>query len=38
VIAEGVETTEQEQFLIAAGCRFMQGYLHGRPAPIDQWP
>ena len=38
VIAEGVETTEQELFLISAGCRFMQGYLYGKPAPIEQWP
>jgi len=33
VIAEGVESREQLQFLREAGCRFYQGYL-GRP-PLD---
>ncbi|MEY4978007.1 MAG: hypothetical protein RLZZ352_277 [Pseudomonadota bacterium] len=37
VVAEGVETLEQEEFLIAAGCRYLQGYLYGRPIPISQW-
>lgn len=37
VVAEGVETLEQEEFLVAAGCRYMQGYLYGRPAPIADW-
>lgn len=37
VVAEGVETLEQEEFLIAAGCRYLQGYLYGRPVPISQW-
>jgi len=31
VIAEGVETHAQRDFLLGAGCRFYQGYLFGKP-------
>jgi diguanylate cyclase (GGDEF)-like protein/PAS domain S-box-containing protein len=36
VIAEGVETEEQRQLLLANDCRSFQGYLFGKPVPIDQ--
>ncbi len=32
VVAEGVETEKQRDFLITEGCDFIQGYLVGRPA------
>lgn len=31
VVAEGVETDEQAEFLRACGCHILQGYLLGRP-------
>ena len=33
VIAEGIETEEQEEMLIDLGCDMGQGYLYGRPQP-----
>lgn len=35
VVAEGVETTEQAEFLNARGQVIQQGYLHGRPEPAE---
>ena len=35
VIAEGVETAAQRDFLEAAGCHLYQGYFFSRPLPID---
>ena len=37
VIAEGVETEAQKAFLEYYGCLFFQGYLFGRPMPIDEF-
>ncbi|MGJ9419055.1 putative bifunctional diguanylate cyclase/phosphodiesterase [Massilia sp. CMS3.1] len=36
VVAEGVETRAQADFLAANGCPSMQGYLFARPQPLDQ--
>lgn len=33
VVAEGVETEAQAEFLSACGCHVLQGYLLGRPMP-----
>jgi EAL domain-containing protein (putative c-di-GMP-specific phosphodiesterase class I) len=33
VVAEGVETSEQREFLHAMGCPIMQGYLYSGPVP-----
>ena len=35
VVAEGVETDEQLNMLVKEGCTQVQGYLLGRPAPIE---
>ncbi len=34
VIAEGVETKEQEKMLRSLNCHLIQGYLYGKPTPI----
>jgi diguanylate cyclase (GGDEF)-like protein/PAS domain S-box-containing protein len=37
VIAEGVETEAQREFLDEHGCRSFQGYLFSKPIPLDQF-
>jgi EAL domain-containing protein (putative c-di-GMP-specific phosphodiesterase class I) len=35
VIAEGVETIEQKEFLIGNGCPHIQGYFYGKPMKAE---
>ena len=37
VVAEGVETQAQAEFLNARGSVIHQGYLYGRPEPVEVW-
>ena len=37
VIAEGVETIEQADFLKSIGCEYIQGYFYSRPLPENQY-
>jgi EAL domain-containing protein (putative c-di-GMP-specific phosphodiesterase class I) len=37
VVAEGVETQAQADFLIQSQCECLQGYLFGRPQPLEAW-
>ena len=36
VIAEGVETREQEAYIVSEGCHEGQGYLYSKPLPVRE--
>ena len=36
LIAEGVESKNQVDYLLRAGCAYMQGYYFGKPQPSEQ--
>ena len=38
VVAEGVETLEHSELLLALGCDQAQGYYYGGPVPAEQFP
>jgi EAL domain-containing protein (putative c-di-GMP-specific phosphodiesterase class I) len=35
VLAEGVETAKQHDFLLATNCDFAQGFLYSHPIPAE---
>jgi len=37
MVAEGVETMEQADFLRSIGCDYIQGYLYSRPLPEEEF-
>ena len=37
VVIEGIESTQQEQFLIGEGCDIGQGFLYGKPMPCNEF-
>ncbi len=37
VVAEGVETEEQVDFLKKVGCDYIQGYYYYRPMPREEF-
>lgn len=36
VVAEGVETNEQKQWLENNNCDIIQGYLYGKPLTVEE--
>lgn len=37
IIAEGVETNEQAQFLSKCGCDIVQGFYYSKPIPVEEF-
>jgi EAL domain-containing protein (putative c-di-GMP-specific phosphodiesterase class I) len=37
VLAEGIETEDQRDFLLTSGCQFGQGRLFGEPVSADEF-
>ena len=37
LVAEGVETGDQHDFLLEAGCHIEQGYLYSKPLPLEDF-
>ena len=37
VIAEGVETMEQADYMKSIGCKYIQGYLYSKPVPEEEF-
>ena len=37
LVAEGVETEEQAQFLLDSGCRVAQGFFYSKPVTVDEF-
>ena len=37
VVAEGVERPVEFDYLAARECALVQGFLFGRPAPVEHW-
>ncbi len=36
IVAEGVETKEQKDFIVECGCECIQGYYYAKPMPADE--
>jgi len=36
IIAEGVETREQKEFLVKNSCNEIQGYFYSKPLPANE--
>ncbi|EDP60891.1 EAL domain-containing protein [Vibrio sp. AND4] len=37
IVVEGIESVQQEQFLIGEGCDIGQGFLYGKPMPCNEF-